>query len=44
MLLNTYFKWMSRKEHPILCAKCHSAYWDTPKSNKVVVPQEGESK
>jgi Zn finger protein HypA/HybF involved in hydrogenase expression len=36
-------KWLSSKEHPILCAKCHSAYWDTPKSNKVVVPQkEGE--
>jgi Zn finger protein HypA/HybF involved in hydrogenase expression len=34
-------KWMSRKEHPILCAKCHSAYWDTPKS-KDKVPQEGE--
>ena len=24
-------KWMSRKEHPIVCAKCHSAYWDTVK-------------
>jgi len=27
-------KWMSRKEHPTVCAKCHSAYWDTPKSIK----------
>jgi len=24
-------KWMSKLEHPVLCAKCHSAYWDIPK-------------
>lgn len=39
-------KWMSRKEHPILCAKCHSAYWDIEKnvkSDKVVVFKKGRT-
>jgi len=26
-------KWMSKLEHPVLCAKCHSAYWDIPKAS-----------
>ena len=24
-------EWYSREEHPLLCVKCHSAYWDRDK-------------
>jgi transcription elongation factor Elf1 len=32
-------EWLSKLEHPILCARCHSAYWDIP---KVVSKIEGD--
>lgn len=37
-------EWLSKLEHPVLCAKCHSAYWDIPKVVKDKVTHQDTKK
>lgn len=27
------YEWLSRKEHPKVCARCRNPYWDKPRGN-----------